>query len=126
MTYTINIKVSYACRIILTAEKDRGIGQPNAREIFDIEMKKKEPRKRAMSECGAPRSPPKMKQRRCSLKPKLDNWLGRRKSRQQAFHIVRKSSIKGEARSNNFLRRTSSLLIERCETIRQMSQITLQ
>ncbi len=88
-------------------------------------MKKKEPRKRAMSECGAHRSPPKMKQKRRSLKPKLDNWLGRRNSRQQAFHIVRKSSIKGEARSSNFLRRTSNLLIERCETIKQLSQITI-
>jgi hypothetical protein len=85
MTYTINIKVSYACRIILTAEKDRGIGQPNAREIFDIEMKKKEPRKRAMSECGALRSPPKNETKKVFLKTKIGQLVGKKKVTTTSF-----------------------------------------
>lgn len=109
-------------RIVTPAERDRGIGVPTEREKFDADMKKKEPRKRAMSECGAHKAPPKPKPRRCSQKPKLDNWLGRRRSRARASMLVHRSSAAGAQRGSALLQRGSVFFEHRRETIRRATE----
>lgn len=108
-------------RMVTSKERDRGIGVPTPREQFDRDMKAKEHRKRAMSECGAPKPPPKPKPRRCSNKPKLDNWLGRRRSRARASMLVHRTSVAGAQRGSALLQRGSIFFDHKRESIRRAS-----
>lgn len=107
-------------RVVSPKERERSIGEPTEMEKFkkDMAAKLKPRHKRVMSECGRI-VPPKPKPRRCSQKPKTDNWLGRRRSRARAVTLVRRASDGGALRGSSLLQRGSVFLDHKRESIRR-------
>lgn len=107
-------------RVLSPKERERAIGEATMREKFvmDIKEKLKHRHERVMSECGriVPSEP---KPRRCSQRPKLDNWLGRRWSRARAATLVRRASEGGALRGSTLLQRGSVFLDHRKDSIRR-------
>jgi len=108
-------------RVLSPKERERNIGEPTAAEKFkkDMAAKLKPRHRRVMSECGRVVPPPKPKPRRCSQKPKTDNWLGRRRSRARAVTLVRRASDGGALRGSTLLQRGSVFLDHKRESIRR-------
>lgn len=107
-------------RVLSPKERERNIGELSEMDKFkkDKAAKLKPRHKRVMSECGRI-VPPKPKARRCSQKPKTDNWLGRRRSRARAVTLVRRASEGGALRGSSLLQRGSVFLDHKRESIRR-------
>jgi hypothetical protein len=106
-------------RVVSPKERERSIGEPTEMEKFKKEMANKLKKKsRRMSECGRI-VPPRSRPRRCSQKPKTDNWLGRRRSRARAVTLVRRASEGGALRGSTLLQRGSVFMDHKRESIRR-------
>lgn len=106
-------------RVVSPKERERSIGEPTEMEKFKKDMVAKLKRRtRMMSECGRI-IPPRSHPRRCSQKPKTENWLGRRRSRARAVTLVRRVSDGGALRGSSLLQRGSVFMDHKRESMRR-------